>query len=86
MGGTRRGDVNSPANLVLLCGSATTGCHGWVEAHPGEAARLGFRLGQWADPADVPVLYWGRVWARLDHGGGWTALSEPLAAEQAPPG
>lgn len=26
-----------PANLIRLCGSGTTGCHGWVHAHPYEA-------------------------------------------------
>ncbi len=78
MGGTRRADANSPANLVLVHGSATTGCHGHIEAHPGEAARRGFRLGQLADPADVPVLYAGRVWVRLDHAGGWVAQSGVL--------
>lgn len=82
MGGTRRADANSPANLVLVCGSATTGCHGWIESHPGEAARRGFRLGQWADPADVPVLYGGCGWVRLGHDGGWEALTGPLAADQ----
>lgn len=25
------------ANIILLCGSGTTGCHGWVHANPAEA-------------------------------------------------
>lgn len=75
MGGTRRRDANSPANLVTVCGSATTGCHGWVEAHPAEAERRGFRLRQWADPADVPVMYAGGAWFRLDHVGGLVSVS-----------
>ena len=73
MGGTRRADANSPANLVLVCGSGTTLCHGWVEAHPGEAERRGFRLRQWADPVEVPVLWAGGVWVRLGHDGSWEA-------------
>ncbi|WP_431728640.1 hypothetical protein [Verrucosispora sp. TAA-831] len=28
----RRPDTNTPPNLIVLCGSATTGCHGWVES------------------------------------------------------
>ena len=75
MGGTRRADANSPANLVLVCGSATTGCHGHIEANPQEAARRGFRIGQWQDPSGVPVLYAGRVWVRLGHAGEWSAES-----------
>lgn len=84
MGGTRRWDANSPANLVLVCGSATTGCHGHIEAHPGEAARRGFRVSQHADPAEVPVLYAGRVWVRLDHAGGRQAQSVVLEGEETP--
>lgn len=70
MGGTRRKDANSPANLVLVCGSATTGCHGWIESHPREAERRGLRLRQLADPRVVPVLSAGRGWVRLDGEGG----------------
>lgn len=76
MGGTRRRESNGPANLVLVHGSGTTGCHGWIEAHPREAERRGFRLRQLADPEVVPVLYAGAVWVRLDGGGGWTAVSD----------
>ena len=34
-----RGGDDSPLNLVALCGSGTTGCHGLIEAHP-EWARM----------------------------------------------
>lgn|SRR5690606_11338268 len=79
MGGTRRRDANSPANLVTVCGSATTGCHGWIESHPGEAERRGFRLRQLADPVDVPVMYAGGAWFRLDHVGGLVSVSPGFA-------
>lgn len=55
MGGTKRPDVHSPANILALCGTGTTGCHGWVEANRFEARRLGFLVGQAKDPAQVPV-------------------------------
>lgn len=49
---------HSMANVVALCGSGTTGCHGWVHARPEESYRTGWlvkRLG--ADgPKDIPVL------------------------------
>lgn len=34
-----RGGPDDPINLVALCGSGTTGCHGWVEHHPEQARR-----------------------------------------------
>lgn len=30
--------------LVRLCGSGTTGCHGWVTEHPTDAGILGYLL------------------------------------------
>lgn len=44
MGGTRRAWVNLPANLLLVCGSGTTGCHGWIESNRVDATRDGFLI------------------------------------------
>lgn len=55
MGGTRRRDTNTPVNLITLCGSGTTGCHGWIESHRDEARELGFLVVQAGVPALVPV-------------------------------
>lgn len=63
MGGTVRTDANSPANLLLLCGSGTTGCHGWAEANREVALEQGFLVRQADDPASVPV----EVWATAPH-------------------
>lgn len=41
MGGDSRLETNLPANLLLLCGSGVTGCHGWIEDNRIEAKRLG---------------------------------------------
>lgn len=41
-GGTRIAWVNLPANCIVLCGSGTTGCHGWVESHRAAALELGY--------------------------------------------
>jgi hypothetical protein len=48
MGGTRVAEINQPANLLALCGSGTTGCHGWVESNREQAYELGLlvRRGQ----------------------------------------
>lgn len=55
-GGTSRAGANSPANLLLLCGTGTTGCHGEVEAMRADAyERLGFLVRHPTDPATVPI-------------------------------
>jgi hypothetical protein len=54
MGGTRRPDL--PSNLIALCGSGTTGCHGWVESRRTEALEEGLLVRQHHDPATTPVL------------------------------
>ena len=56
MGGSRRASTDAPANLVLVCGTGTTECHGYIEAHPGEAAERGFRVNSSADPARVALI------------------------------
>jgi hypothetical protein len=49
---------NVASNLILLCGSGTTGCHGWVHAHPKKAREGGWIRSRHAQsPADMPVLY-----------------------------
>lgn len=64
--GGRRGHVlDTPWNLVLLCGSGTTGCHGLIEnqLREQEGYAKGFAIrGELVDPADVPILRHGRAW------------------------
>lgn len=48
MGGTSRPDIHWPSNLLAVCGSGTTGCHGHIESqrersyHYGWLVRTGF--------------------------------------------
>ncbi|MET1062470.1 MAG: hypothetical protein ABWX71_06205 [Aeromicrobium sp.] len=56
MGGSSRPELNTPANLIMLCGSGTTGCHGRVESRREQAYAEGLLLHDGADPATVPVL------------------------------
>jgi hypothetical protein len=65
MGGSKDPLTNSPANLLLLCGSGTTGCHGWIESHRATAYELGLLVHGWQDPRAVPLL--GGVYL-TDHG------------------
>lgn len=63
MGGSRDPQVSSPVNGVVLCGSGTTGCHGWVEANREDARLMGWLVPQWRNPAEVPVRHHGHGWA-----------------------
>ena len=57
MGGTSRPEINSPANLLLLCGSATSpeGCHAVIEKRREAAIALGYLVPQGTDPAATSV-------------------------------
>lgn len=63
MGGTKNPAANASANLLLMCGTGTTGCHGEAEHNPEQAAENGYRVASWEDPAAVPVLHYlrGRI-------------------------
>ena len=58
-----------PSNIVELCGSGTTGCHGWTHADPAEAERFGYIIPSWRDPLNAPIRDWnGDWWWLLDDG------------------
>lgn len=69
MGGSRWPGINLPSNLITLCGSGTTGCHGWVEHHPGWARAHGWSVSahERERVGVIPVWTW-RGWVRLAHG------------------
>jgi 5-methylcytosine-specific restriction protein A len=58
-GGSRSPLTNDPANLVLLCGTGTTGCHGLLESHRTTAYAAGWLLRQWQNPLTEPVYRHG---------------------------
>lgn len=51
MGGTRDPEINSPANLVLLCRR----CHNDVESHRSQAIADGWIIPMGSDPGATPV-------------------------------
>lgn len=59
-GGSKDPATNSPANLLLLGGSGTTGCHGLTERYRSSALHFGWLVHQGHNPADVPVMYRNR--------------------------
>ncbi|MEU3452112.1 hypothetical protein ABZ671_00515 [Micromonospora sp. NPDC006766] len=75
-----RPDTNQPHNLILLCGSATTLCHGWVESNRNAARAHGWAIRQTDDPAArfVDHAIHGRVWLLSD--GGISHRAPELAA------
>src|SRR5690349_19712874 len=46
-------------NLVFLCGTGTTGCHGWIEHHANAAEKEGFHVRPWQKPEDIELRYRG---------------------------
>lgn len=62
--------VHAAANLLLLCGSGTTGCHGWVHGHPLDSRTEGFIVSTYAEPSSWGVLHAAHGWVLLDNEGG----------------
>jgi hypothetical protein len=64
MGGTSNQLIGHPSNGVALCGSGSTGCHGWTESNPTHALALGWRVSRHEDPMLVPwwTRYGWRMW------------------------
>jgi hypothetical protein len=76
---------NLAANLILLCGSATSrGCHRAAEDRSAETERLGYWIKAntklLIDPADVPVFYaLESCWYLLDNNGVRLLCDAPAA-------
>ena len=71
MGGSKDPVTNSLENLIVLCGSAVTGCHGAVEVNRESGRRFGYAVPQWRDPAVMPVQHWQLGWAWPTPDGVW---------------
>lgn len=56
MGGSRLPWIGTAPNLLLLCGTGTTGCHNHVETNRLEAYDVGWLLRAGVHPATAPVL------------------------------
>lgn len=52
------GRIWTPENGLDLCGSGTTGCHGWVTHHPTLAKRYGWSVSNYDAPLLAPVVVW----------------------------
>ncbi len=81
----RREGGHSASVLVLLCGSGTTGCHGWVHAHPKAARAVGLVIPaagriRAGDVPAIPVKTF-QGWRLFDDLGGSEPVHEGLALE-----
>lgn len=80
-----QGGTDVLSNLMLLCGTGTTGCHGNVTDLPKWAAQFGWTIrGTTREPWEVPVLLHARSfwqpcqWSLLDDEGGVVSVvSDP---------
>lgn len=73
MGGSRSSSghdrTERPSNLVVLCGSGVTGCHGWIESNRSKAYESGWLVHRWDDPQEVALIdTFGRTFYLTDAG------------------
>jgi len=71
--------VDRASNIVKVCGSGTTGCHGWIESRREDAERLGWilpKLNPDIDPENEP-LFTIDGWMLLDDTGEITPCAPP---------
>lgn len=67
-----QGGSDRLANLLLLCGSGTTGCHGTVTKAPVWADQLGYTVKRDQSAAGKAVWRWSREAARNE----WVLLDD----------
>ena len=60
--------LHAADNIIDLCGSGTTGCHGYVHQHPTESYENGWLVHSYEDPAEVPINIRG-LWYLLKKDG-----------------
>jgi len=77
--GRGRGGRWAASNGQTLCGSGTTGCHGWRTMNPAQALEDGFDVPGYARPELWPARRHGVGWVLYDDEGGF----EPIAAATA---
>ena len=87
-----QGGLWLPSHGQLLCGTGTTGCHGWRTSRVEEAVAAGYAVPGWprADPREWPARRWvntprgfvREAWVVYDDEGDWKEISEQDARER----
>lgn len=75
MGGSRL--LHTMANLVTLCGTGTTGCHGDVESNRDGSRALGWLVAGGVIPEEWPVMRWTPDGLRWQQPGAEWVSAEP---------
>ena len=81
-----QGGRGTLGNLLLVCGSGTTGCHGRITTNPTWAKSQGYTVHPASEPCDVPVMRWSRYTGAhelvlVDDQGSITPAVRPRALE-----
>ena len=83
MGGSRDPRINDPRNIVLLCGSGVTGCHGWIEHHPEQGRQEGWLIDTLEEAQlDRPMADIAGRWFQLTKEGGRVGHPGPSGPEE----
>lgn len=77
-GGTKLAWVDQAANGIILCGSGTTGCHGWVEKNRRASIDAGFLISALglSTGEDIAIHHQLHGLVYLDNAGGWCSVEE----------
>lgn len=81
MGGTKSTGINRPSNLMIVCGSGSTGCHGVIESCRAASMAAGWLLRAGEDPLARPVVVdaWRRL-VTLDDAGAYHDVRRPWSS------
>lgn len=77
MGGSKNQELHKSANLIVLCGTGTSGCHGWVESNRDKARELGYLIQKVESAGEIPFQDNNGLWWYLDNYGGKRQLDIP---------
>jgi len=68
-------EKHTAANLICVCGSGTTGCHGEIHSHPAWAYDMGYLVRMGGHPTEVPVKTFREGWIRLNNDGSYQEVA-----------
>jgi hypothetical protein len=85
-----QGGLVVASNGQLLCGSGTTGCHGWKTNSPARACAEGWAVPGWADPLTYPARRWQStglgtfelIWVLYRDDGSWDRVPDEEAVRR----
>jgi hypothetical protein len=69
MGGSKNLNLHQTANLIALCGTGISGCHGWVESNRAKARELGYLIQKVESAEEIPFQDLNKTWWLIDNNG-----------------